>query len=203
LWHKETQVAARDWAELEAALDEAGASRDEFIDAARIVLLDGLRRAPSDDPASLFAAAEAGVLRAAGFSLEARSPGEPDVVARTAAEGAVIVAEAKTAAQVARAMAVTASRVRQRAVDRTLVAIRGGDEWRFPSWQFLPETGKEIRGLAVVVRAMPPGLHPLAMYRFMTQPNPDLDVDDQPVSPIAWLIAGGDPEPVAQLAAGL
>ena len=196
-------MAARDWVELETALDEVGASRDEFIDAARIVLLDGLRRAQADDPASLFSEAEAEVLRAAGFSLEARSTNEPDVVARTAAQGAVIVAEAKTAAQVARAMEVTASRVRQRATDRTLVAIRDGDEWRFPSWQFDPETGKEIRGLATVIRAMPSGLHPLAMFRFMTQPNPDLDVNDLPVSPIAWLIGGGDTEPVAQLAAGL
>ena len=34
----------------------------------------------------------------------------------------------------------------------------------------------------------------------MTEPNPDLEVLDQPVSPVHWLRSSGDPEKVAAIA---
>jgi hypothetical protein len=37
----------------------------------------------------------------------------------------------------------------------------------------------------------------------MTTPQPDLVISGKPATPRQWLLAGGDPEPVAQLAAML
>jgi hypothetical protein len=41
------------------------------------------------------------------------------------------------------------------------------------------------------------------VQRWLTTPSPELEVDDSPVSPLTWLQQGGDPDPVATLAAAL
>jgi hypothetical protein len=46
-------------------------------------------------------------------------------------------------------------------------------------------------------------LHPIAVFRFLSEPSPDLEIEDEPVSPLAWLATGGNPEPVAAIAATL
>ena len=60
-------------------------------------------------------------------------------------------------------------------------------------------------GLARVVPRLRPEVHPLKVERWFLQPNPDLSADDGSGawSPRAWLIAGGDPARVADLAAYL
>jgi hypothetical protein len=191
------------WSPLEEALEAVGADAHEFLDEAVIALGEGLQRRRPGDPASMFSAADADVLRKGGLALESRREGEPDVVARTAARAAVMLVQAKTTAEVADALKVSATRIRQRAVQRTLYAIRDGGEWRYPRWQFDPEAGREIPGLADVLPSLSPRLHPIAVYRFLTEPSPDLELDDQPVSPISWLATGGDPGPVADIAAAL
>jgi hypothetical protein len=192
-----------DWSPLEDALESVGADERDFLEEAVIVLGEGLLRRRPGDPTSLFPLADAAVLRAGGFTLESRHPGEPDAVARTAARAAVMLVQAKTTAEVANALKVSATRIRQRAGERTLYAIRDGGEWRFPRWQFDPEAGREIPGLAEVLPSLSPRLHPIAVYRFLTEPSPDLELDDQPVSPISWLATGGDPGPIADIAAAL
>jgi hypothetical protein len=192
-----------DWSPLEDALEAVGADENEFLEEAVIVLGEGLRRRRPGDPTSMFSVADAEVLRKGGLTLESRRHGEPDVVARTAARAAVMLFQAKTTAEVADALRVSATRVRQRAVERTLYAIRDGGEWRFPRWQFDPQAGREIPGLAAVIPSLSPRLHPIAVYRFLTEPSPDLEVEDQAMSPISWLSTGGDPGPVAEIAATL
>lgn len=191
------------WSALEDALEAVGADEQEFLDEAVLALGEGLRRQRPGDPASTFSAADARVLRKGGLTLEPRRDGAPDIAARTAARAAVMLAQAKTTAQVAQALEVSAARIRQRAVARTLYAIRDGGEWRFPSWQFDPEADGEIPGLALVIPALSPRLHPVAVHRFLTEPSPDLEIDDQPVSPLSWLATGGDPGPVADIAGAL
>ena len=96
----------------------------------------------------------------------------------------------------------TPGRLRQRISDRTVYAFRApGGEWRIPHWQFT-ENGL-VPGLESVMRHLPSGLHPLSVRGFMLTPNPDLVVENEPVSPLAWLATGGDPEMVAALAADL
>jgi hypothetical protein len=46
-------------------------------------------------------------------------------------------------------------------------------------------------------------MHPLAVARWFATPDPDLSVDDVALSPRDWLLAGGDPEAVAKIAAAL
>jgi hypothetical protein len=75
--------------------------------------------------------------------------------------------------------------------------------WRFPAWQFDPQTGHEILGLAAVIPSFSRTLHPIAVFRFLDEPNPDLEIDDIPTSPLRWLAMGGDPAPVAEIAAEL
>jgi hypothetical protein len=101
-------------------------------------------------------------------------------------------------AHVATRLGVTRARVRQRAAERTLLAIREGDEWRFPRAQFAD--GAPIRGLPAVTLALPPDLHPVAVWTFLNDPSTDLPVNDEPASPLDWLRSGGAPEPVAAIA---
>lgn len=195
--------AARPWKALQAALRDAGADETEFLDEAVRVIKHGLSRLPSTDPGSQFTRAEVDVLRRGGLALEPRQASEPDIVARTAARASVMFLEAKTATDVAKALGVSAARVRQRRSERTLYGIRSGDEWRFPAWQFDAQTGKEIPGIAAVIPSFARTLHPVAVFRFLDEPNTDLEIEDEPTSPFRWLASGGDPAPVAEIAAAL
>ncbi len=188
-----------DWDELEAALDEAGIDRGEFAQLAVRAISTTWRSPVRVDPTSAFTADEVEVLRRGGFDLSPRRPGDPDVVAQTAASLVLIEAKAATVEEVAAALRVSRARVRQRAVERTLYALREGDGWRFPRWQF-DEQGRPIRGIGQVVPELPKGIHPVAVWRFLSEPSPDLEIFDAAVSPLQWLRGGGDPEPVAAIA---
>jgi hypothetical protein len=162
-----------------------------------------MSRKPSADPSSRFTQSDVDILRRGGLALEPKSVSEPDVVARTEARAAVMFIDAKTAADVAKTLGVSASRVRQRAIERTLYAIRNGGAWLFPTWQFDPDTGHEVLGLASVIPSIPRTLHPVSVFRFLDEPSPDLEIDDIPTSPLRWLATGGDPALVVELAAAL
>ena len=192
-----------DWHSLEESLAVIGVDDEEFERSAVAALRESLRRRPLDDPSRAFTAQEAAVLRRGGFALEPQRAGEADAGARTAARFALMLADARDSGEVAAALRVSPARIRQRAIERTLYAIRAGDEWRFPRWQFDPDTGREIRGLGRVLSALSPSLHPVAVARFLAEPCPDLEIDDEAVAPLLWLRAGGDPEPVATIAAAL
>jgi hypothetical protein len=200
---KETQVTQtrkqKVWTDLEHALEDAGIDRAEFAKLALRAVEGALRSPVREDPASAFTADEAAVLREGGFDLSPPRHGEPDVVAQTAAGLALIEATSATVGEVAQKLRVTASRVRQRAVERSLYGLREEDEWRFPRWQF-GEDGRPIRGLAQVFAALPQGVHPVAVWRLVSEPSPDLEILDKLASPLEWLRSGGDPGPVAAIA---
>jgi hypothetical protein len=154
------------------------------------------------DPHATFTELEAAILTSGGLDLRPRRLDEPDVVVQTAIGLALVELKAAPVAELAQTMRVTPARVRQRALERTLYAVRVDDEWRFPRWQ-LDQDGRPIPGIASVTAALPAGVHPVAVQRFMITPNPDLEIDDAIVSPLDWLRTGGDPGPVAAIAAQL
>jgi len=195
-------TARNQWISLKRALDDAGVPAREFESVAVVALGQIMRRRPAEEPANLFTEDEARILGEGGLDLSPRRLNEPDVVVRTAARYAVMLVQAKSATEVAHNLGVTSTRIRQRALERTLYGIRDRDEWRFPGWQF-DDSGRPIRGLGAVFPVMSRDLHPIAVFRFLSEPSADLEIDDDPVSPLAWLATGGDPEPVAAIAATL
>jgi len=188
-----------EWARLERALDDKGIDRQAFEMQAVRVIESAWRRPAQHDPASTFTEIEARLLAQGGLDLSPGRPQEPDIALRTATALAVIEVEGATVAEVAAALHVSPARIRQRALERTLYAIRVGDEWRLPRWQF-DDDGRPIPGIATVVAALSRGVHPVAVWRFLSEPNPDLEILDEPVSPLEWLRTGGDPAPVAAVA---
>lgn len=100
-----------------------------------------------------------------------------------------------TADEVATGLKISASRVRQKRLARELWAIADGQSWLFPISQFERDGHGgpvgQIRGLDQVFKALPPDLHPVAVDGFLRTPQSDLYLD-KPVSPVEWLLGGGD-----------
>lgn len=184
---------------LELVLGEAGIDEERFARvAARAIEEMRGSAARIDAPAGQFSASEVTTLRAGGLDLANRRRSEPDTIGEAAARFAAILADSADVAEVAERLGVTRARVRQRAVERTLLAIREGDEWRFPRGQF--DGAAPIRGLPAVSLALPVDLHPVAVWGFLTDASTDLPVDDRAASPLEWLRSGGSPDPVAAIA---
>ena len=115
--------------------------------------------------------------------------------AEIAGHGAHLAVTAFTAAEVTTGLGIGASRVRQRRLAGALWAIRDGQTWVFPVVKF--ETGdnggptRQVRGLDQVPKSLPRDLHPVAVAGFLRTAQADL-FHDRPMTPIAWLRAGGD-----------
>jgi len=182
---------------LESALHAAGINEARFVEVA-VTAISALRSARVKEPATQFSADERAALTAGGLDLTPRRSSDPDPIADTSARFAALLADSADVAEVAEYLAVTRARIRQRAIERTLFAIREDQEWRFPRAQFVG--GTVLRGLPAVVSALPADLHPVAAWRFLTEPNPDFELVDTPQSPMSWLQSGGSPEPVAAVA---
>lgn len=185
--------------QLRVILGDAGLDEDRFM-AAAIAAVEELRDAglASNRPTTQLTAGEAEALAVGGLDLADRRRREPDPIAATAARFAALLADSADVAEVAGRLGVTRARVRQRAQERTLLAFREGDEWRFPRGQFADDA--PIRGLPAVALAMPRDLHPVAAWAFLNDPSSDLAVGDEPASPLDWLRSGGSPDPVAAIA---
>ena len=184
---------------LALVLADAGIDEERFAHVAARAIEDF--RAPEariDDPTGQLSADETSKLRVGGLDLARRRRNEPDPVGEAAARYAALLADSDDVAGVAERLGVTRARVRQRAGERTLLAIREDDEWRFPRAQFVDHA--PIRGLPAVSVALPPDLHPLAVWMFLNEPSSDLPLGDRPSSPLEWLRSGGSPDPVAAIA---
>jgi nuclear transport factor 2 (NTF2) superfamily protein len=166
-------------------------------------LLAALKALPAIRPwAAELSPDEARLLDDAGFTED------PDAYARVAADTvthmALLVNTAYSAREVATALNVNESRVRQRRLARTLWAINDNGAWVFPALQFEtdPQTGrpyKQIRGLDRVFAALAPSLHPVAVAGFLRTPHPDLALQGRPVHPLEWLQSGDHGDPVFRL----
>ncbi|WP_234814510.1 helix-turn-helix domain-containing protein [Mycolicibacterium porcinum] len=83
-----------------------------------------------------------------------------------------------TGKQVAAGLGISSSRVRQKRLAGELWAMSDGRGWLFPMVQFeIDDKGgprRQVRGLDQVFKALPAGLHPVAIAGFLRAPQPDL-----------------------------
>jgi hypothetical protein len=168
----------------------------------RADMLAALRTMPAIRPwAAELTAQEAALLDAAGFTEDPDA--YANVATRVLTHTGLLISTAVTADEVAAALGVNESRVRQRRLDGSLWAINANGRWLFPVMQFDedPKTGarQQIRGLDQVFRALPRDLHPVAVAGFLNTPHPDLTLANQPMSPTNWLRSGGDIAPIPRL----
>ena len=160
---------------------------------------------PYPKPSETLGSDQLELLAKGGFELEGPDLGLQDPVLRGALEYAAMRATALTTKEVAARLGVNDSRVRQRLAGRELYGLKVDDEWRLPIFQF-EEKGSLVPNIDRVLPRLDETLSPIAVFRWLTSPNPDLtsaETHDEPVSPIAWLRLGLDPEEVIDLAAQL
>jgi hypothetical protein len=146
---------------------------------------------------------EARVLASGGLDTAPLRAGEEEPLIETALEYARLLQSSLSVEQAAQLLGVNPSRIRQRLTGhpRTLYGLKEGRSWRVPRFQFAGR--KPIPGVAAVIGALPPDLHPVAVRRWFTAPHPDLRVDpdeSRPVTPLEWLRTGRAPGVVADLA---
>jgi excisionase family DNA binding protein len=187
---------------LGATLREAGlqTAPSAFLDMVREALA-AVRTRAAVDPRNQFSTAEVAALERGGFDL--RSPGRKGqtVLARTAAEYVAMLADALSVPQAAKRLGVDQSRIRQLLSGGSLYGVKVRGEWRLPSFQFTAQG--TVPGIQGALRALPGDLHPIAVLEWFRNPDPDLEIGDEPVSPLEWLRSGGDPARVGALAGDL
>lgn len=108
-----------------------------------------------------------------------------------------LAAESGTVAQTAGRLHRSEQRIRGAIADGSLYGVKIGKSWRLPVWQF--HDGQVLPHLRKVIAAIPAGTSALSIGNLMTTSTRELFLDDQPVSPRDWLLAGGDPEPVVTI----
>ncbi|HKS43795.1 MAG TPA: DNA-binding protein [Amycolatopsis sp.] len=153
------------------------------------------------DPGDYFSPRQRAALTDAGLDLSPRTDDEPDARARTVAAQAVLAESALTAVQAARALGVDPSRIRHKLAAGRLTGWKEPGGWRLPAWQFTRNA--VLPGLGAVLAAVPADQPALVLASFMTTPQADLMLERTPATPRQWLLAGGDPAPVAALASTL
>jgi hypothetical protein len=165
------------------------------------------RRLYRPDPGADLTAAEVAALERGGFEVEpAAGAAADDPLARTVADYVALLETGLSTAEAAALLGVDPSRVRQMlTVDPPrLYGIRTPSGWCLPRFQFYGE--RPLPGAGEVLGRTDPALHPVAVYRWFTSPNPDL-VDERlsprPLSPREWLQLGLPASTAADLAAGL
>jgi len=186
---------------LRSALARAGlrVEADEFLS----LVADATRRLSPVDPrpADYFSVDQQTALAGVGLDLAPQRAGERDPRARAVALQAVLRDTALTVAGAAERIGVDTSRIRHRLAAGRLVGWKDRGGWRLPVWQFTD--ADVLPGLEAVLAAVPADQPPLVVAGFMTTRQADLEVDGSPVMPRDYLLATGDPAPVARLVAVL
>jgi len=144
--------------------------------------------------------AEHSVLERVGLSTEYPQGAVLDPGEQSIAEYMALLETSLSTADVARALKVDPSRVRQRLRERSLYGLDYDGEKRLPRFQF--HGHRVLPGLREVLAALPEQLNPLDVAQWFLSPNEDLEIDSEnsPLSPRAWLLRGEPVTRVAQLA---
>ncbi|WAL67984.1 helix-turn-helix domain-containing protein [Amycolatopsis cynarae] len=186
---------------LESVLARVGLRVDakEFL----TLVEDAARRLspPHPDPSHFFSPDQRAALTDVGLDLSECRDDEPDHRARTVAVQAVLAESALTVTDAARLLNVDPSRIRHKLAAGRLTGWKDQGGWRLPAWQFAGSN--VLPGLEVVLSAVPEDQPPLVVAAFMATPQDDLVIHGKPATPRQWLLAGGDPDPVADLATTL
>lgn len=144
---------------------------------------------------------EAALLRKGGLNLAIESGADP--LADTSAAFAALLRDCLDTAEAAARLAIPIRRLRQMLTSRgTLYGFRINGRWRIPSYQFTEQAGL-IPGIDQVNRVLDRALHPVAVYRWFTRPDSDLEVEGTVLSPLAWVKSGLSAEAVRRIAAEL
>jgi hypothetical protein len=202
-------LARASFTETEAFLHSHGiAVRSGELDA---MLEEAVSRLPrtlyGPDPRAELTGPELDTLQRGGFPVQPCDLGTEDPLARTTAEYAALLKSSLTTGAFARRLGVDQSRIRQRlgAKPPTVYGIRLESGWVLPEFQL--EGDGLVPGIGEVVASLDPDLHPVAVFRWFTTPNPDLIVegpgDGRTVSPRDWLRLGFAPRVVAEMASAL
>jgi hypothetical protein len=146
-------------------------------------------------------AGELEVLRDGGLDPEPRAGDDP--LNRTLVEQAALIHTSLPVSEMARRLGVDPSRIRQRLGARSLYGIRTGEGWVLPLFQL--DGNHVLPGLAEVLQALDPSLHPLEVEMFFITPDEMLIPTriGRALSPRDWLRAGFAPDAVAELAGEL
>ena len=103
-------------------------------------------------------------------------------------------------AEVALRLGIDASRVRHRQGKGGLYSFTAGGQSRYPFWQFTSDPARPVLpGLAALVRGLPEDMHPASVQGFMATPQEDLLVDGKRMTPVEWLLQGGDAQALVDI----
>jgi len=153
------------------------------------------------EPSTYFTTQQQETLSAIGLDLSDLDDRDPDPRAGALIAQTVLNDSTYSAAEAAAVISVDTSRIRHRLAAGHLVGWKDRGGWRLPAWQFT--TTGALPGLDTVLAAVPADQPPLVLAAFMTTPQADLRLGTAPSTPREWLLAGGDPTRVAELAAML
>jgi hypothetical protein len=189
-------------------LHEAGVcvSHDDLLNALLQALDELVFPVKADGVGHPLTPQETTLLKEGGFDVGTEPLGIDEAFAQTAIDYAALLATSLSVLSAARLLQVDASRIRQRLTARTLYGLKSGHAWRLPLFQF--ESGHVIPGVEKVFPQLSPDLHPIAVYAWFTLPDPELSFEHPgdeplPLSPREWLLSGGNPDVVAEIAASL
>jgi hypothetical protein len=169
----------------------------ETLNKALALAIDQMHRSLYGESASELTAAEASVLQAGGFDLNESTDTDP--LADTATVFAALLNTGLSAKEAAERLGVQDTRIRQMLTERTLYGFHIDHRWQIPGFQFARNA--LVPNIGRVNAVLDPDLHPVAVYQWYTTTNADLEMNDQPLSPLAWLKAGYPVGPVLQSAA--
>jgi len=151
------------------------------------------------DPQSDFSDEEAAVLTRGSAGLDVSPTATARSLGWTASRWVDLLRDSGGTGDAARLLGVQESRVRQRLAERTLYGFKYEGAWRVPRFQYYHDG--LVPGGAAVFPRLPAAITPVAVWTWFTTPTMELVAQGQPVSPRDWLIAGGDPSVVGNLAA--
>lgn len=142
---------------------------------------------------------EVALLREGGLNPKTESGLDP--LTETDAALAALLDTSLDTSQTAAQLGVHVGRVRKMlGAEAILYGFKVNGRWRIPIFQ-LSETGL-IPGFEEVNVAIDRTLHPVAVNRWLTCPDPDLVIEGVVLSPLAWLKAGYGAETVCRIATG-
>lgn len=111
-----------------------------------------------------------------------------------------VVGSSLSSEEVAKKLGIKDSSVRHRALSKTLYSFQIGRKLRYPTWQFTNDPNQPVLPhLRELVEALPTDMHAASVQGFMTTPQVDLPMDDEPTTPIAWLQIGNDVQDVIDI----
>lgn len=164
----------------------------ESLNSALRLVLDSMPTLLYGKPSEELTAEEQAVLQEGGIDLS--TVVDRDLVAETAVQYAAIIESSLTIKEAAKRINKPESQVRQMITRRTLYSILLDNRRYIPIFQFQRENGL-LPNITKVNAALAADMHPVEIFEWYTEPDPDLFIDDDidhTVSPIAWLSSGRD-----------